>query len=88
MACLAELFLHGAETGCKFSWIALLVALEIGAVLFKAVAGQAAAIVHDAHMRLVDEIREAPLFALDRDRGEIDHPRLAPDIVNAVAFCA
>ncbi|MND06505.1 hypothetical protein D3C83_279230 [compost metagenome] len=49
---------------------------------------QAAAIVHDAHVRLVDEIREAPFFARDGGWREIDHPSPAPDIVNAVAFCA
>jgi hypothetical protein len=65
VACLAKFLLHRAETCGKFSWAALFVALEIRAILFKAMASETAAIVHDAHVRFMDEIREASPFARD-----------------------
>ena len=85
---LAEILFHRTEIGHEIFRIALLVALQIGAAFFKVMAGQTTAILQDAEMRLMDEIREASLFALDRRRGEIDEPPLAPDIVDAVAFRA
>ena len=88
VAGLAEFLFHRAEIGHEISRIALLVALQIGAAFFKVVAGQTTAILQDAEMRLMDEIREASLFALDRRRREIDDPPFAPDIVDAVAFRA
>ena len=88
MTCLAEFLLYRAETGHEILWIALLIALQIGAAFFKLVTGQTTAIIQDAHMRLMDEIREAPLFAIGRERRKIDAPPFTPDIVNAVAFRA
>jgi hypothetical protein len=85
---LAEILFHRTEIGHEIFRIALLVALQIGATFFKVMAGQTTAILQDAEMRLMDEIREASLFALDRRRGEIDEPPLAPDIVDAVTFRA
>ena len=66
----------------------MLVALQIGTTFFKVVAGQTTTLLQDAEMRLMDEIREASLLALDRRRGEIDEPPLALDIVDAVTFRA
>ena len=43
---------------------------------------------HDAEMRLVDEMCEPTLFDLDGRRGEVDDPLLAQDIVDAVTFRA
>jgi hypothetical protein len=97
VAGLAEILLHLTEIGREISRIALLVALQIGAALFEAMARQTTVILQNAdaltnpdrlEMRLMDEIREAPLFALDRRRGEIDDSPLAPEFVNAVAFRA
>ena len=85
---LAEILFHRAEVGHEGCRIALFVALQIRAAFFKAMAGQTTATLQDAEMRLMDEIREASLFALDRRRGEIDDPPFALDIVNAVAFRA
>ena len=92
---LAEILFHLTEIGHETLRIALLVALEVGAAFFKAVAGQTAAILqdarpifHDAEVRLMDEIREASPLALDRGRREIDQPPLALDFVDAVAFRA
>ena len=85
---LAEFFFHPTEIGHEILRIALLVALQIGAVFFKAMAGQTTAILQDAEMRPVDEIREASLFILDRSRAEINKPPLASDIVDAVTFRA
>ena len=94
---LAEILFYRAEIGNEILRIALLVALEIGAAFFKVMAGQTTPIFQEAYaltypdcleMRLMDEIREASLFALDGKRGEIDHPSFALDIVNAVAFGA
>ena len=94
---LAEILFYRTEVGHEILRIALLVALQIGAGFFKAMAGQATAILQDAYaltypdrleMRLMDEIREASVFALDRRRGEIDETPFAPDIVDAVAFRA
>ena len=65
VAGLAELLLRRAEAGHEILWIALLVALEIRTPVFKAMACQATSIVHNAHVRLMNEIREAPSFALD-----------------------
>ena len=71
---LAEILFHFAEIGYEALRIALLVALQIGAAFFKAMAGQTPAIFQDAdaltytdrlEMRLMNEIREASLFALD-----------------------
>ena len=67
---------------------ALRVALQIGAAFLKLMAGQTAAILHDTEMRLVDEIREASLFALNRRRGEIDDAPFALDVVDAVTLRA
>ena len=88
MTRLAELPFHLTEIRCKASRIALLVALQIRAAFFDGVAAQATAIVHRAKMRLMDEIREAALFARDRSLREIDDPSIALDVVNAVALCA
>src|SRR5262245_39953547 len=85
---LAEVLFHCTEIGHEIFRIALLVALQIGAAFFKAMAGQTTAILQDAEMRLMDEIREASPFAPDRRRGEIDDPPLALDIVDAVTFRA
>ena len=94
---LAEILFHLTEIGHEILRIALLVALQIGAGFFKVMAGQTTAILQDAYaltypdrleVRLVDEIREASSFAVDRRRGEIDDPPFALDIVNAVAFRA
>ena len=83
---LTELFFHPTKIGHEISRIALLIALQIGPVFFKAVAGQTTAIFQDTEMRLMHEIREASHFALDR--GEIDQPPPAPDLVDAVTFRA
>ena len=88
VARLAELLLHLAEARHEVPRITLLVALQIWAAPFNAMAGLAAALLQDAEMRLMDEMREAPLFALGRGNGEIDDPPFAPDIVDAVAFRA
>jgi hypothetical protein len=89
---LAETLFHLTEIRSEFLRIALLVALQIGAALFEAVAGQTTVILQDAdaltdpdrlEMRLMDEIGEASVLALDRRRGEIDDTPFAPDIVNA-----
>src|SRR6185295_16759575 len=85
---LTEILFHRAKIGHKTLRIALLVALQIGAASFKVVAGQATAILHDAEMRPVDEVREASLFGLNRRRSEINEPPPALDIVNAVTFRA
>jgi hypothetical protein len=85
---LAEVLFHRTEIGHEILRIALLIALQKGAVFFKAMTGQAAAILQDAEMRLMDEIREASLFRLDLGRGEIDQPASALDVVNAVTFRA
>jgi hypothetical protein len=94
---LAEILFHLTEIGHEILGIALLVALQIGAGFIKVMAGQTTAILQDAYaltypdrleVRLMDEIREASLFAVDRRRGEIDYPPFALDIVNAVAFRA
>ena len=85
---LAEILCHRTEIGHEILRIALLVALQIGPALFKDMAGQTAAILQDAYaltypdrleMRLMDEIREASLFALDR-RGEKLTTRPPPSI--------
>ncbi len=60
---LAEFLFHRAEIGHEILRIALLVALQIGAAFLKVMAGQTTAIFQDAEMRLMDEIREASLFA-------------------------
>jgi hypothetical protein len=59
---LAETLFHRTEIRHEIPRIALLVALQIGAAFFKAMAGQTTAILKDAEMRLMDEIREASLF--------------------------
>src|SRR5690242_3156762 len=71
---LAEILFHRAKVGHEILRIALLVALQVGAAFFEIVAGQAAAILHDAEMRPVDEVREASLLGLDRRRREINKP--------------
>ena len=92
---LAEILLDRAEVRREISRIALLIALEIGSALFKNVTGQTSAIFNDAYpltdpnrlkMRLMNEVREASSFVLDRKGGEIDHAPFAPEIVDAVAF--
>jgi hypothetical protein len=88
VARLAEILFYGAEIGHERSRITLLVALQIGAILFEVVASQATAIVQDSEMRLMDKIREAPEFAFDRRWREIDDPAFARDLVDAVAFRA
>jgi hypothetical protein len=94
---LAEALFCLTEIGDEILRIASFVALQIRGVSFKVMAGQTTAIFQDANaltyanrleVRLMDEIREASLFALDRKRGEIDDPPFAPDVVNAVAFRA
>ena len=85
---LAEILFHPAEIRCENLWIALLVALQIGAAFFEVMAGQTAAIFQCAEMRFMDELREASPFRLGRRLREIDEPPLALDIVNAVAFRA
>ena len=85
---LAEILFHRTEIGHESFRIALLVALQIGTAFFKAMAGQTTAILQNAEMRLMDEIPEAPLLALDRRRREIDYPPFALAIVNAVTFRA
>ena len=71
---LAEILFHLTEIGHEILRIALLVALQIGGAFFKLMAGQTPAIFQDAdaltytdrlEMRLMNEIREASLFALD-----------------------
>ena len=75
---LAEILFHLTEIGHEILRIALLVALQIGGVFFKVMAGQTTAIFQDPYaltytdrleMRLMDEIREAPLFALRPKAG-------------------
>ena len=88
MTGLAEILFHLTEIGHEILRIALLVALQIGAGFFKVMASQTTAILQDAEVRLMDESREASLFALDRRRREIDDPSFAPDIVDAVALGA
>ena len=95
VAGLAEILFHRAEIGHEIFRIALLVALEVRAAFFKAMAGQTAAILQragatfdDAEVGLMDEIREASPLALDRRRREIDDPPFALDIVDAVTFRA
>src|SRR5690606_22100729 len=60
----------------------------IGATFFKIMAGQTTAVLQDTEVWLMDEIREAPLFAAYRKRREVDDPPFARDSVNTVAFCA
>jgi hypothetical protein len=88
VAGLAEFFFHRTETGNEILRIALLVALQIGPALLKVMAGQAAATVQDAEMRLMDEIREASLLRLEPGRGKVDQPPSALDIIDAMAFRA
>jgi hypothetical protein len=83
---LAEILFHLTEIGHEVFRIPLLVALEIRAALFEVMAGQTTAVLQHAEMRLMDEIRESSLLALDRRRGKINEPPFAPDIVDAVAF--
>src|SRR5262245_13420868 len=83
---LAEFLFNSAKIRHEKLRIALLVALQIGAASFKGMAGEATAILHDAEMRPVDEIRETSLFALDRGLSEVDEPSPAPTIVDAVTF--
>ena len=95
---LAEILFHLTEIGHEILRIARLVAPQIGGrPFFKVMARQTTAIFQDAdaltdtnrlEMRLMDEIREASLFALDRRWGEIDEPPLRPDIIDAVTFRA
>ena len=85
---LAEILFHRSEIVDEIFWIALLIALQIGAAFFEGMTGQAAAIFQNAEMRLMDEIGEAPLLRLDLGRGEIDQPPFALDIVDAVTFRA
>ena len=85
---LAEILFHLTEIGHEALRIALLVALQVGAAFFQVVAGQATAILHDAEMRPVDEVREASLFGLNRRRREINETPPALDIVDAVTFRA
>jgi hypothetical protein len=85
---LAEILFHRTEIGHETLRIALLVALQIRAAFLEAVAGQTAAVLQDAEMRLMDELREASLLSLGRWRGEVDDPPFALDIVDAVAFRA
>ena len=85
---LAEFLFHRSEIRCKTLRIALLVALQILAAFFKAVACQTAAIVHRAKMRFMDESREVGLFALDRKWCEIDEPAFVLDVINAVTLRA
>jgi hypothetical protein len=84
---LAEILFRLTEIGHEILRIASLVALQIEA-FFKVMAGQTTAIFQDAYaltytdrleMRLMDEICEVSLFALDRKRGEIDNLPLALD---------
>jgi hypothetical protein len=88
VAALAELLFDGTEIRREGFRVALLVALQIGATFFKIVAGQTTAILQDAEVGLMDEVRETSPPCLDPGRGEIDEPPLAPDIVDAVAFRA
>src|SRR5262245_50425707 len=85
---LAEILFHRAEVGYKRLRIALLVALQIGAVLLEIMAGQTPTVLQDAEMWLMDEICEASLFTLDGRWGEIGEPPLTPDIVDAMTFRA
>ena len=94
---LAEILFHRTEIGHEIMRIALLVAFQKAVGFFKVVAGQTTAILQNTNvltdpdrleMRLMDEIREASLFAVDRKRGEIDDPPFALNLVNAVAFRA
>ena len=62
---LAEILFHRAKVGHEILRIALLVALQIRAPSFKVMAGETTAILEEAEMRSVDEIREASLFAFD-----------------------
>jgi hypothetical protein len=88
VARLAGFLFDRGEIGDEIERIALLIGFQVGATFLQGMAGEAAATVHDAQMRLMDEIREASPFALDRRRGEIDHPPFALEVVNAVAFRA
>ena len=65
MTGLAELLLHRGEVGNEDFRIALLIALQIGAVFPEVVTGQASAMLEHTEMGLVDETCEASLF--DRD---------------------
>jgi hypothetical protein len=69
---LAETLFHRAEIGHEIFRIAVLIALQIRATFLKVMAGQAAAILQEAEMRLMDEIREASLLRLDLGRGKIN----------------
>ena len=75
---LAEILFQLTEIGHETLRIALLVALQIGGAFFKIMACQTTAILQDPYaltypdrleMRLMDEIREAPLFALRPKAG-------------------
>ena len=63
MAGLAKTFFDVTELLREFPGAALLVALQIGAVLSEDMAGQATAIIHGAQMRLMDEIGETSSLA-------------------------
>ena len=85
---LAEILLHRTETGREILRIALFVALQIRAAFLKLMAGGTTAFLQNAEMRLMDEVREASLFALGRGLGEIDGASFARDVINAMAFRA
>src|SRR5258706_5059575 len=85
---LAEVLFHLTEIRHEILRVPLLVALQIGAAFFKVMAGQTTARLHDAEMRLMDEIREASLLALGRWRGEIYCPPSTLDVRDAVTFRA
>ena len=69
---LTEILFHRTEIGHEIPRIALLIAFQIGAAFFKVMTGETTAVLHYAEMRLMDEISEAPPFALDRRWREID----------------
>src|SRR5690349_13869052 len=72
VAALADVLFYLSEIGHESARVALLVALQIGPAFFKAMAGQAASILQDTQMWLMDEVRDAFMFDRDRSRGEID----------------
>ena len=59
MASLAEFLFDRAKVRHVNLRVAVLIAFQVGAAFFQAMTGQAAAVIHDAEMRFMDEMREA-----------------------------
>jgi hypothetical protein len=85
---LAKIFFHRSKIRYERLRVPLFVAFQIGSGFFEPMAGEAAAVFHYAKMWLMNEMREAALFALGGRRREVDESPFPLDIVQAVAFRA